>query len=279
MFYYRKFEPIAGDIVFAKIMALDALGIKIKLVEYDDKEGYILYNNLLKRKKKDINHTYKVNKDIIVEYTDVFEGLWSFTDKNLDQEKIKEYEINFKKYQKIINIINMFLKQNPDVDSKSLFENVLYNVKPSTEIIEADEDEDDEDYNPFDILQVYDKIIKDDIINFELDAELKDKYFVFLKKMITDSKFKGVVKYDSFSPNSSGLFEIKNFYLDVIRFAKENEININIKLEAVPTYVIFFDDERYNDKMKEKVSKIIDYISSQKIKFSNKLVSNTITEY
>ncbi len=267
MFYYRKTDPALNELVFAKILLIDNLGVKIKLIEYDDKEGYILYSNLSKRKEKQIKQLYKPSKDIIVEFVEVFEGVMSFTDKNIDEDSITEFENNFKKYQKIVNMILNFLKMNKDIESKSFIDSVLYNFSS------------EEDYNPFDIISVFNRIIKEEVIDFELEPDIKNRFFEFLKKVMTDTKFKGMLKYESFSPNSSGLFEIKNFYLDVVKFSKENDINITVKLDSSPTFIISFDDEKYHEKMKEKVDKIVDYISSQKIKFSNKLVSNTITEH
>ena len=270
MFYYKKTNPIINDLVLAKIMAIDNLGVKIKLVEYDDKDGYMLYSNLSKRKIQQIKQTYKPNKDITVEFIEVFEGIMSFSDKNLDAKKVEEFENNTKKYHKILNLITNFLKLNPTIKSDEFMNNVLYNHLSN---------DDDESDNPFEIIKTYSKIVKENVMDFELEPDIKDKYLEFIKKILTDSKFKGILKYESFSPNSSGLFEIKDFYSDIDRFAKENDINIDIRLDSSPNFLIIFDDDKYNDKLKEKINKVIDYISSKKIKFSNKLVSNIITEH
>lgn len=270
MFYYKKTEPIINDLVLAKIMAIDDLGVKIKLVEYNDKDGYMLYSNLSKRKIQQIKQTYKLNKDIIVEYIEMFEGIMSFSDKNLDAKKVEEFENNIKKYYKILNLISNFLKLNPTINSDEFMNNVLYD-----HLLEDDSESD----NQFEIIKTYSKIVKDNVMNFELESEIKEKYLEFIKKILTDSKFKGILKYESFSPNSSGLFEIKEFYSDINHFANENNINIDIRLDSSPTFLIIFDDDKYHDKLKEKIDKVIDYISSKKIKFSNKLMSNTITEH
>ena len=98
MYFYNNKVPGVGDILCAKIVSIDVLGVKLKFIEYNDQEGYILYNNLKKRKKNDINQTYKPNREIYVEYIGMFEEMMSFTDKNQDLEDTNNFEKKFKLY-------------------------------------------------------------------------------------------------------------------------------------------------------------------------------------
>jgi len=272
MFFYNNKIPNVGDVLYAKIILLDTLGVKLKFIEYDDHEGYILYNNLLKRKKNDINQTYKLNKEICVEYIGIFDGLMSFTDKNQDVEENKLFEKKFKRYHKIVNLINSFLIVNNEVDKVDFFNKVLYN--PISEIVVEEDDE----VNNFEIIKIYDKIIKEDIMEFKLDEAIKTKFYDYIKRHIIDTKFKGSLKYESYSINSGGLHEIREFYIDIIKYAKDNNIEIDIKLESVPNYLLTFNDERYNEVLETKMNLINEYIKTKQIKFNNKLISNTITE-
>ena len=271
MYFYNNKIPNVGDILYAKILSLDTLGIKLKFIEYNDYEGYILYNNLLKRRKNDINQTYKPNKDISVEYIGMFDGIMSFTDKNQDVEETKKFEQKFKRYHKIVNLINSFLLVNNEIDKDDFFNKVLYN--PINDMVKEDEDLDH-----FEIIKVYDKIVKDDIIEFKLEESIKTKFYDYIKKHIIDTKFKGSLKYESFSTNSNGLTEIRDFYHDIIKHAKENNIVIDIKLESVPNYLLTFNDERYKDSLETKINQINEYIKNKQIKFNNKLITSSIVE-
>lgn len=271
MFFYNNKIPEIGDVLCAKIISIETLGIKLKFIEYDNQEGYILYNNLLKRRKNDINQTYKPNKDIYVEYIGLFEGMMSFTDKNQDVEETKKFEQKFKRYHRIVNLINSFLLINNEIDKDDFFNKVLYN--PINDMVKEDDDVDH-----FEIIKIYDKIVKEDIMEFKLDEPVKTKFYDYIKKHVIDTKFKGSLKYESFSVNSSGLTEIKNFYHDIIKFAKDNNIVIDIKLESSPNYLLSFNDERYSEELQIKINLINEYIKNKEIKFSNKLISTSIVE-
>ena len=267
MFFYNNKIPNIGDILCAKIVSIETLGIKLKFIEYDNQEGYILYNNLLKRRKNDINQIYKPNKEIYVEYIGLFDGIIIFTDKNQDVEETKKFEQKFKRYHKIVNIINSFLLINKEIDKDNFLSKVLYN--PINDIIVEEDDEKDH----FEIIKIYDKIIKEDIIEFKLDEEIKTKFYDYIKKHIIDTKFKGNLKYESYSVSSCGITEIKDFYHDIIKYAKDNNIEIDIKLESSPNYLLTFNEERYSDELEKKLNLIIEYIQNKQIKFNNKLIS------
>ena len=228
MYFYNNKVPVVGGILCAKIISLDVLGVKLKFIEYNDQEGYILYNNLKKRKKNDINQTYKPNREIYVEYIGMFEEMMSFTDKNQDLEDTQNFEKKFKLYNKIVSLINSFLIVNKEIEREDFIKKVLYD--PISDLIVEEDEEDEKDH--FEIIKIFDRIVKEDIIEFKLDESIKTKFYDYIKKHRVDTKFKGSLKYESISVNSSGLLEIKSFYSDVIRFAKENNISIEIKLDS-----------------------------------------------
>lgn len=274
MYFYNNKVPVVGGILCAKIVSLDVLGVKLKFIEYNDQEGYILYNNLKKRKKNDINQTYKPNREIYVEYIGMFEEMMSFTDKNQDLEDTQNFEKKFKLYNKIVSLINSFLIVNKEIEREDFIKKVLYD--PISDLIVEEDEEDEKDH--FEIIKIFDRIVKEDIIEFKLDESIKTKFYDYIKKHRVDTKFKGSLKYESISVNSSGLLEIKSFYSDVIRFAKENNISIEIKLDSSPNYLLIFNEERYNHVLEEKIKSINLYIKSKEIKFSNKLILTSVVE-
>ena len=276
MYYYNNKVPVVGDILCAKIVSLDVLGVKLKFIEYNDQEGYILYNNLKKRKKNDINQTYKPNREIYVEYIGMFEEMMSFTDKNQDLEDTQNFEKKFKLYTKIVSLINSFLIVNKEIDRDDFFSKVLYN--PINDLVVEEDAENDDKKDPFEIVKIYDRIVKEDIIEFKLEESIKTKFYDYIKKHRVDTKFKGSLKYESISVNSSGLVEIKSFYSDIIRYAKENNISIEIKLDSSPNYLLIFNEERYNHVLEEKINSINLYIKNKEIKFSNKLILTSVVE-
>jgi len=272
MYFYNNKVPVVGDILCAKIVSLDVLGVKLKFIEYNDQEGYILYNNLKKRKKNDINQTYKPNREIYVEYIGMFEEMMSFSDKNQDLDDTQKFEKKFKLYLKIISLINSFLIVNKEIDREDFITKVLYD--PIKDLVVEEDAEND----PFDIVKIYDRIVKEDIIEFKLEESIKTKFYDYIKKHRIDTKFKGSLKYESISVNSSGLVEIKSFYSDILRFAKENNISIEIKLDSSPNYLLIFNEERYNHVLEEKINSINLYIKNKEIKFSNKLILTSVVE-
>lgn len=278
MYFYSKKVPNIGDLVLAKIIGTEDLGIKIKLIEYDNSDGYILYSNLLKRKKHAINQEYKQNKDIIVEFVGVFENVLSFTDKNMDETQNKEFESKLKKYMRIINLVNSFIKTNKEIDVENFLNKVLYQV-PNESYMKNDDDDDESEFiDPYDLVMYYERCIKENENKFDLEESSKTKFFDFLKKHITESKYKGNLKYETVSVNSCGLNDVKNYYTDIINYAKDNNIEIEVKLESTPLYVLYFKEDKYESEIKNKMNKIIEYISNKKININNKLVSNNVQE-
>ena len=184
MYFYSKKVPTIGDLVSAKIIGTDDLGIKIKLIEYDNNEGYILYVNLGKRKKHAINQIYKTNKELVIEYIGIFDNILSFTDKNLDEDQIKEFENKLKKYMRIFNLVNSFLKINKDIDMTDFSNKVLYEVPNESYNKDNDESDDEtEEYiQPSDLVMFYEKCVKENHNKFELDEPIKTKFFDYLKK-------------------------------------------------------------------------------------------------
>ena len=193
MYYYNNKVPVVGDILCAKIVSLDVLGVKLKFIEYNDQEGYILYNNLKKRKKNDINQTYKPNREIYVEYIGMFEEMMSFTDKNQDLEDTQNFEKKFKLYTKIVSLINSFLIVNKEIERDDFFSKVLYN--PINDLVVEEDAENDDKKDPFEIVKIYDRIVKEDIIDFKLEESIKTKFYDYIKKHRVDTKFKGSLKY------------------------------------------------------------------------------------
>jgi len=275
MKYYNKDTPNIGDIVIGKITKVDELGVELEFLEYNSQKGYILYSNLQKCKKNQFNQIYKVDNDMHVEYVGIFEKVMSFTNKSIDEEKVKEFNKNFKNYKKIINMINNFLEKNKGINQENFLNKVLYNHLKNED---EEDEEDDKENNQTIIIKLYNKIIKEDEMIFELDEPIKIKYYEYIKEYITDTKCKGSLKYESFSANSNGLNEIKSFYLDVIKYSRENEIELIVTLESTPRYLISFREEKYMEELIKKIDLIEEYIKSKEIKFFHKLILKNCTE-
>ena len=272
MKYYNKDTPSIGDIVIAKITKVDELGVELEFLEYNNQRGYILQSNLQRVKKNQFNQIYKIGNDLHVEYVGIFEKIMSFTNKSIDEEKVKEFNKNFKNYKKIINIISNFLEKNKGINQEYFLNKVLYNY------LKNEDDEDNEENNHTIIIRLYNKIIKEDEMVFELDKSVKTKYYEYIKENIQDTKCKGSLKYESFSANSNGLNEIKSFYLDVIKYSRENEIELIVTLESTPRYLITFKEEKYIEELIKKIELIEEYIKTKEVKFFHNLILKSCIE-
>jgi hypothetical protein len=181
---------------------------------------------------------------------------------------------------RIFNLVNSFLKINKDIDVIEFTNKVLYEVPNESYNKDNDDSDDeiDEFVQPSDLIMFYEKCVKDNINKFQLDEPIKSKFFDFLKKHITDSKYKGQLKYETVSVNSCGLNDIINYYNDIIKYAKDNDIEIEVKMESTPLYVLYFKEDKYELEIKNKMNKIMEYISSKKVNINNKMISNLVQE-
>jgi translation initiation factor 2 alpha subunit (eIF-2alpha) len=277
MNYYISDIPNAGDILIGKITEVNTLGIELEFIEYGNKKGYILQKDLQHVKKSEFNKIYKKGNEIHVEFLKIFETVMSFSNKHIDEEKIKEFDKNLKNYKKIIKMISIFIDENEEIDRTDFLNKVLYNYLKKEDDDEEDEDADEENNHTI-IIDLYNKIVKENEMIFDLEEPYKTKYYECIKTYIVDTKFKGLLKYESISLNSNGLNEIKNFYLDVIKYSTENEIELAVTLESTPRYIITFKEEKYMEELAKKIDLIEEYIKSKEVKFLHKLILKNCTE-
>ncbi len=67
MVFLRKNKfPKVDDLVIAKIVHIDELGIQVELPEYNNIPGYITYNEVSRKKKKDINKIMSIGKEMLM---------------------------------------------------------------------------------------------------------------------------------------------------------------------------------------------------------------------
>ena len=250
MQFYINSIPNPGDYVLCKIKGFSDLGVKISLPEYDNKSGYIIYNNSSKKKKNEINKYYKIDKEIIVEYLGIFDSELSFTDKYLIEDKKKQFLNFYSEYSTIYKIIKSFMKLN-NIDI-SFLNNSLYNI------------------NRLDVYDTYEYIIKDnniDKLNIQ-DIELSTKFFDYIKKKVNINYYSYKLKYEIKSVKSFGINNIKDFFHELhITFP-----DINSYIYGIPFYII--ETKVYN--YKKDLLKDVEILKSNIILLSKKYDINII---
>lgn len=66
VYYYKNKLPLIDDIVIGKVENIDAFGVKISLIEYNNIQGFINCSDVSRKKKVNLNKLLTVGKDILL---------------------------------------------------------------------------------------------------------------------------------------------------------------------------------------------------------------------
>ncbi|UKK00640.2 eukaryotic translation initiation factor 2 subunit alpha [Theileria orientalis] len=101
-FYERKF-PEPEDLVMVKVNRIEAQGVYVSLLEYDDREGLILLNELSKRRYRSINKLVKIGRHevVLVLRVDPVKGYIDLSKRRVTPEDIIKCEERFSKSKKV----------------------------------------------------------------------------------------------------------------------------------------------------------------------------------
>ncbi|BAM39343.1 eukaryotic translation initiation factor 2 subunit alpha [Theileria orientalis strain Shintoku] len=101
-FYERKF-PEPEELVMVKVNRIEAQGVYVSLLEYDDREGLILLNELSKRRYRSINKLVKIGRHevVLVLRVDPVKGYIDLSKRRVTPEDIIKCEERFSKSKKV----------------------------------------------------------------------------------------------------------------------------------------------------------------------------------
>ncbi|GFE54100.1 eukaryotic translation initiation factor 2 alpha [Babesia ovis] len=101
-FYEQKF-PNPGDLLMVKVNRIEAQGVYVSLLEYDDREGLILLSELSKRRYRSINKLVKVGRHevVLVLRVDTVKGYIDLSKRRVSPEDIIKCEEKFSKAKKV----------------------------------------------------------------------------------------------------------------------------------------------------------------------------------
>ncbi|ORM39334.1 Eukaryotic translation initiation factor 2 subunit alpha [Babesia sp. Xinjiang] len=101
-FYEQKF-PSPGDLLMVKVNRIEAQGVYVSLLEYDDREGLILLSELSKRRYRSINKLVKVGRHevVLVLRVDPVKGYIDLSKRRVSPEDIMKCEEKFSKAKKV----------------------------------------------------------------------------------------------------------------------------------------------------------------------------------
>ncbi|CDR94363.1 translation initiation factor 2 alpha subunit, putative [Babesia bigemina] len=101
-FYEQKF-PNPGDLLMVKVNRIEAQGVYVSLLEYDEREGLILLSELSKRRYRSINKLVKVGRHevVLVLRVDPVKGYIDLSKRRVSPEDIMKCEEKFSKAKKV----------------------------------------------------------------------------------------------------------------------------------------------------------------------------------
>ncbi|EAN34091.2 Eukaryotic translation initiation factor 2 subunit alpha [Theileria parva strain Muguga] len=101
-FYEQKF-PEPEDLVMVKVNRIENQGVYVSLLEYDDREGLILLNELSKRRYRSINKLVKIGRHevVLVLRVDPLKGYIDLSKRRVTPEDIIKCEEKFSKSKKV----------------------------------------------------------------------------------------------------------------------------------------------------------------------------------
>ncbi|XP_953924.1 eukaryotic translation initiation factor 2 alpha subunit, putative [Theileria annulata] len=101
-FYEQKY-PEPEDLVMVKVNRIEAQGVYVSLLEYDDREGLILLNELSKRRYRSINKLVKIGRHevVLVLRVDPLKGYIDLSKRRVTPEDIIKCEERFSKSKKV----------------------------------------------------------------------------------------------------------------------------------------------------------------------------------
>lgn len=208
MRFYQKKNPDINDIIIGKVQSIKDYVIKVELLEYENKIGYVILNNLSKRNYNKIMNKYKVN------YIDTF-LIRNIDIDNIDLsiKNIKEEEITniMQKYRKLSLCINVFDKVVAELNILSSNVEELANMT----IFRND---------CYDLMKRI-RIFPEDIKEFKISDEYQKVFSKYIKQVIRKTVYTGIIDFNYVNYSFLGINDIKKkLNKDVITTGKNYRI-------------------------------------------------------
>ncbi|KAK2196781.1 bifunctional Translation initiation factor 2 [Babesia duncani] len=221
-FYEQKF-PKPEELVMVKVNRIEAQGVYVSLLEYDDREGLILLSELSKRRYRSINKLVKIGRHevVLVLRVDPVKGYIDLSKRRVSPEDVVRCEEKFSKSKKVHKTVRHIAQKHgisvEELNSKCIWP--LYSKYP----------------HALDALKEaainVDNVFKDiDICPQVIDSLLKD---IQLRLTPQALRLKCLVDVWCFGPE--GINAVKDALGCV---SKIQDMQISVKLIATPQYEI-----------------------------------------
>ena len=271
MVYLRKNKfPKVDDLVIARITHIDQYGIRVELPEYNDINGYITYNEVSRKKKKDINKIISIGKEvlmIVINYNEE-KGHMDLSKRTIDETEEKLFFESYRIYMDLYNRFRyLYIKLNN-------YENI--------DIINQDTVNQDKfyDYLCATLFEIQDEYDNNTISQLLYDSERNDSVFEHIdydKIQWTKEQFKTImdnyitlktvktkasenIQIRLLSYSIDGNNDIK-YALNFAEFPSFSEISkefeIQINYISASTYLILINQKDYGDCDLENIKKIL----------------------
>jgi len=271
MVYLRKNKfPKVDDLVIARITHIDQYGIRVELPEYNDINGYITYNEVSRKKKKDINKIISIGKEvlmIVINYNEE-KGHMDLSKRTIDETEEKLFFESYRIYMDLYNRFRyLYIKLNN-------YENI--------DIINQDTVNQDKFYNYLcaTLFEIQDEYDNNTISQLLYDSERNESVFEHIdydKIQWTQEQFKTImdnyitlktvktkasenIQIRLLSYDIDGNNDIK-YALNFVEFPSFSEISkefeIQINYISASTYLILINQKDYGDCDLENIKNIL----------------------
>ena len=244
--FKRKF-PKPDDLVMAKIISVNKNGIDVALPEYNNITGFIIFTEVSRKKKRDIDKIVFIGNEMVmlVIKTDEEKGYIDLSKRDVKDSEVKEYDNKIKLHKNLYNLFKYILlklkgiedinkiteeelypflsktlfeiQEESELDNKSILDKLL-NKELNTEMLNLIEYE-DLYWKLDDLKEILDHYI-DTKINTKKDSK-KTNFMMLTYGLdgLMDIKYTLDYKSFVFYPNISELFDVEITYTSATNYA------------------------------------------------------------
>jgi len=231
--FYNDSFPKEEQLVICKIEKITETGIYTKLLEYDDMDAMVSYNEVSTRRVKSVKDIFREgNREaLMVLNVDEVKGYIDLSNRNISaEEKENAFKI-FNKNKVIMRLLKDVANSLKLDDMTSLLERTMWKFSKDP----------DDDYRTK-AYDFYRNVKKDvNLLNtLELSDVEKNAFMagIFEKKIIPDDIYKIIIDFDACSYDFNGIEDTKNAMIHGLKYAKGNcnDAYVDIVIVKSPNY-------------------------------------------
>lgn len=202
VYYYKKKLPSVDDVVIATVTDISEYGIKVRLNEFNDVEGFINCGEVSRKKRVNFNKIFTVGKEVLAIVTGINteKKFIDLSKRTIGDEDIKLFTTKHKTHIQLYNLFKHFYIKHKNLTNANLAESdCLYEFMNRT--------------------------------LWEIQTEYEDEYI--LEKLLnkdTNNEILEIIDYDSWELTMEELKNIVDFHIDTKINRVKPELIDTIKL-------------------------------------------------